>query len=530
MVRFKSTTMITLFLLVGACVSPMVTSQDSVISLRGSGSKAPCLELVMDLVQDRAQASTRLTYRQIDNITSAQNEFMESMVTGSIDFGSGNVPLSSEHYAALKEQGIDVLHFPHVLSPIGLYHNIPGIGKLNLTSCIISKIFRREIKSWRSRDILDQNPLLKGLKAAQISVVGHGPVSAVTRAYAEYLRMSCPEEWPEDLVGEDITWPDGVISCESDVGQCILENENSIGFMETADAPSDITEVPLRNQEGHFRTSIQSEELGGVAAAVSQNFPSNATEDFSTISLIYQSGPDTWPIVVMHYVYFARSMSQLTGTAQGLMLAFLRALYDPSYIRQCQVVLGMSTVPQQVRDLGLDGLELLLRSDSQATIWAFETEAGGLIPGDYVLSERRHSFAMQHHFELRSELDSLKSNTIADLEREIATLKSDNENLKVTVADLQNSLNDLKASPMYSPTVPSQPQTAPDGSNGSTNLRPSRSEALDDDTPIYIRDGLPIYTATQGQQLQAALVLAAMSFTFWAVYFVWKALRFFLKP
>lgn len=185
MVRFKSTTMITLFLLVGACVSPMVTSQDSVISLRGSGSKAPCLELVMDLVQDRAQASTRLTYRQIDNITSAQNEFMESMVTGSIDFGSGNVPLSSEHYATLKEQGIDVLHFPHVLSPIGLYHNIPGIGKLNLTSCIISKIFRREIKSWRSRDILDQNPLLKGLKAAQISVVGHGPVSAVTRAYAE---------------------------------------------------------------------------------------------------------------------------------------------------------------------------------------------------------------------------------------------------------------------------------------------------------------------------------------------------------
>ena len=166
-------------------MAPMATCQDSVVSLRGSGSKAPCVELVMDLVQDRAQASTRLTYRQIDNITSAQNEFMDSMVTGSIDFGSGNVPLSTQHYATLKEQGVDVLHFPHVLSPIGLYHNIPGIGRLNVTSCIISKIFRREITSWRYREILNQNPMLKGLEATQISVVGHGPVSAVTRAYTE---------------------------------------------------------------------------------------------------------------------------------------------------------------------------------------------------------------------------------------------------------------------------------------------------------------------------------------------------------
>ena len=345
----------------------------------------------------------------------------------------------------------------------------------------------------------------------------------------KYLRLSCPDEWPDDLVGEDITWPDGVMICDSDVGRCMSDYENSIGFMEAAHAPAYLTEVPLRNQEGHFRTSIQSGELGGVAGAVTQNLPSNLTEDFSTISLIYQPGPDTWPIVIMHYVYLALSMTHLTGTAQGFMLAFLRALYEPSYIRQCQVVLGMSTVPERVRDLGKDGLEMLFRANSQTTIWGFETEIGDLITGDYVLSERRHSFAMQHHFALQSELDSLKGDTIADLEREIATLKSDNENLKVTVADLQNSLNNLKASPMYSPTVPSQPQATPDGSNGSTNLRPSRSEALDDDTPIYIRDGLPIYTATQGQQLQAALVLAAMSFTFWAVYFVWKVLRFFLK-
>jgi PBP superfamily domain len=140
----------------------------------------------MDLVQDRAQLPTRLTYRQIDNITSAQDEFMDSItVTNSVDFGSGHVPLLTEHYSTLKEQGIDVLHFPHVLSAIGLYHAIPGIDQVNLTSCLISRILRREIKSWKNREILAQNPMLKDIAATHITVVRHGTASAVTKAYTE---------------------------------------------------------------------------------------------------------------------------------------------------------------------------------------------------------------------------------------------------------------------------------------------------------------------------------------------------------
>lgn len=182
----------TLFLLASVCLLS-ATCQDysAVVSLRGSGSAAPCLELIMDLIHDRAQLPTRLTYRQIDNITSAQDEFVESVVaTGGVDFGSGHVPLSTQHYSTLKEQGIDVLHFPHVLSAIGVYHAIPGIGQLNLTSCLISKIFRQEIKSWKNHEILDQNPMLANLEASHITVVRHGTASAVTKAYTEVCCIS----------------------------------------------------------------------------------------------------------------------------------------------------------------------------------------------------------------------------------------------------------------------------------------------------------------------------------------------------
>ena len=117
---------------------------------------------------------------------------------------------------------------------------------------------------------------------------------------------------------------------------------------------------------------------------------------------------------------------------------------------------------------------------------------------------------------------------ISDLEREITLLKSDNENLKIELRVLHSSLNDLKASPMYSLPLLLQPQAA---CEGSTNLRPGRFETMDDDTHIAIQDGgLSIYTVTQGRHLQAALVLAAMSFACWAVYCVWKIFYSFVMP
>ena len=187
--------------------------EDTVISLRGSGSAAPCLQVIMDLVQERAQLFTRLTFRQIDNITSAQEEFMDSITaTNTIDFGSGHAPLSTEHYSTLKEKGIDVFHFPHVLSAIGLYHAIPGIDQLNLTSCVISRIFRGEIKSWKSHEILQENPMLKHMSAARITVVRHGTASAVTKAYTEVGCIRC------------CTLMHCIVWCDNVLGHALISN------------------------------------------------------------------------------------------------------------------------------------------------------------------------------------------------------------------------------------------------------------------------------------------------------------------
>jgi ABC-type phosphate transport system substrate-binding protein len=172
------------------CLLSIATSQESMATIRGSGSSAPCVGLVMDLIQDRSQVPTRLTYREIDNATAAQAEFVTSIANGSIDFGAGHHPLDSVTYQTLTQQGVAVLQFPHILSPVGLYHNIPGIGKLNLTSCLIAKIFTRRIKSWKNRYIVEQNPSLKDLESHEITVIRSNSVSGVTRGFTE-VRFVC---------------------------------------------------------------------------------------------------------------------------------------------------------------------------------------------------------------------------------------------------------------------------------------------------------------------------------------------------
>jgi hypothetical protein len=64
----------------------------------------------MDLIQDRSQIPTRLTYREIENATAAQAEFLSSMTTtdGSIDFGAGHRPIDSANYQTLTDQGYTV--------------------------------------------------------------------------------------------------------------------------------------------------------------------------------------------------------------------------------------------------------------------------------------------------------------------------------------------------------------------------------------------------------------------------------------
>jgi hypothetical protein len=273
--------------------------------------------------------------------------------------------------------------------------------------------------------------------------------------------------------------------------------------------------------------------LNGILASVDQGITvMNATQDWSAAGNyypIYQPGPNTWPIVLLQQVYVMRDLSQMSSEAQGLLLAFLRALLEPSYIGQCQTTLSlmMMPVPDHIRSIGMDGLELLLRTNTQHTPWAFERQDGVLKPGDYVISERRQSFSFRNSAAVQQKLTYI-TNKLRTMEEEIAILRKNNEDLNTVLQDLraallvQPSSSSSSSSLVYPLSMAPALQPARDSRKGepTTNVN-----SLDDDTPLYIRSGLPVFGAVEDQQLHTALVLGSISFTFWSIFFVWKIWR-----
>ena len=119
----------------------------------------------MDLMMDRAKLPLRMSYRAVGSST-GQAEFKGGdNFAPNNDFGSGDIPISTEDYNALTAAGVEFVHLPIVLGAISLFHSVPNVSTvpgqgLNLTACVIARIFKREITTWDHEDVQAMNPNL----------------------------------------------------------------------------------------------------------------------------------------------------------------------------------------------------------------------------------------------------------------------------------------------------------------------------------------------------------------------------------
>jgi ABC-type phosphate transport system substrate-binding protein len=158
---------IPLLLLVTALPTTKANHTSSILSLHGSGTTNPskCLWAILDQFMDRIKVPTRLTYRAVGSIT-GQEEFKgdnSNFNNSLIDFGSGDIPFSTEDYNNLTNAGVEIVHLPILFGAISFFHSVPGITEelgdgLQLDSCLLAKIFRRNITNWGDDEILALNP------------------------------------------------------------------------------------------------------------------------------------------------------------------------------------------------------------------------------------------------------------------------------------------------------------------------------------------------------------------------------------
>lgn len=391
----------------------LVRAHDDVVQLHGSGTTNPskCYWKLMDQMMARSKVPLRMTYRAVGSSTGifefvGVNHTADFAYKAYNDFGSGDIPVPSDDYEALRARGSEVVHFPFVLGAISLFHSIPGFSNdddngLNLTSCDIAKIFKREILYWDDDAIQKDNPNLKvPYKNYPIKVAHRRKGSSSTASFTEYLHLTCPEEWPAESVGSKITWNEDTMTCEGSGGMtnCIRDYEGTIGYIDSGHGHSEnLVEIELRNLEGKFLNSKQAGDSGIKRAALEALdegiVPSRSDADHGAVKLLNKPGANTWPMVAMTYVFVRRDLTTVIehGEAQTLLKYFLRSLYDPDTIAQCAEY-GFTPVPGRVRDIALEGIASLI-TENGAEEWTTEIDtAAGAGQSDFVFSVKRRSF------------------------------------------------------------------------------------------------------------------------------------------
>lgn len=124
--------------------------------------------------------------------------------TPNTHFGSGDIPIGEEDFTNLNSNTSGMLHIPFVLGSISVFHSVPGVpdgvGGLNLTECLLARIFNRDIKVWNHPDIVEFNENLNLPYANYpINVARRVEGSSSTSSLTSYLRASCPSYWTEEM-------------------------------------------------------------------------------------------------------------------------------------------------------------------------------------------------------------------------------------------------------------------------------------------------------------------------------------------
>lgn len=138
----------------------------------------------MEQFMARSLNPLRMTYRAVGSTTGIEEFVSDLLVT---DFGSGDLPLNSTHYEAMAG---DVIHLPVLLGAVSFFHSVPNTPNLNLTGCLLARIFARKITTWDHEDIKAKNPnLILDPESVDITVVhrvkGSSSTDSITKVRIE---------------------------------------------------------------------------------------------------------------------------------------------------------------------------------------------------------------------------------------------------------------------------------------------------------------------------------------------------------
>jgi len=441
---------------------PGTPAATGVVNLQGAGTSNPSKFFWdrMGTIEDRAKIPVNLGYRAVGSST-GYKEFtgidLGSSPYPNADpyvaknhFGSGDIPIPGSYYDALQQNSNrSIMQLPFVAGGIAIFYNDDGgnIPQLQLTACVLAKIFDGQITTWDHADIQALNTAAT-LPTTDITVVHRALGSSSTAGTTEYLvktttEYNCQDSWTLGS-GSTVSWPSGMSHRAAEgsggVTAAILETPGAIGYLDSGHGyDAGFAEIALQNEDGVFLRANEANIGIATEIAITNNvFPTDPTATWEDVNLYNLPGATTWPITMVSYFYLDQDWSTMDGEVAGLLMYFLKSCLSTDGQALASSSYGFSEVPQSLINFDLAALATItLPTDYKE----FTEEASTQIiqgAGDYVISVKRktaHSLSLGG---LEGELESLGVDTLAQelasLEARLASVETDMENRETVSA------------------------------------------------------------------------------------------------
>jgi len=399
-----------------------------IVPLHGSGTTNPknMFAKAMKLMEHRARVPLLLTYRAVGSST-GQKEFVGNAASGFKSynhFGAGDIPMSETNYQTLmgRVPAEEMVHLPFALGAIGIFHSIPagdlGNAELKLDTCTLAKIFSGLITEWDHADIVAQNPGMSVPAGTKIQV-GHRTLgSSSTGGLAGYLSKKCSSsEWLLGT-GSKLGWPDDKDNFKAVQGSPgmqahIKDTPYSLGYLDAGHGHDfGFGEVALTNKDGQTRTSKASIALGGVASAGAEGvkanaFPASASADWSDVNLYDMPGANTWPIVLVSYMYVKKSQASTNPKTAAALKAFISVIIN-NQESLCEEF-GFTAPSEALRNLAVAAASTIVYpAGMQEFTFETDTQAYDGMKTN-VISKKRHSFDDYERSVMKSDIASMKA-------------------------------------------------------------------------------------------------------------------------
>uniref|UniRef100_A0A061RD09 Phosphate abc transporter substrate-binding protein n=1 Tax=Tetraselmis sp. GSL018 TaxID=582737 RepID=A0A061RD09_9CHLO len=368
-----------------------------VLTLSGSGTTNPSKLLwrVFDRVEQRAGRPVRVTYRAVGSGTGIK-EFVgrDNQFESLTNFASADIPLPSEDLEELANSGNTALQIPFVLGAVSFFHTLSAGTALQLSPCLLARIFSGKVTTWDDPEILAENPSIEVDPSTRITVIRRSDGSSSTSAVTAYLNKACPGEWDNDNVGKEVTWFDGTVAAAGSGGVTAELESTPFGIAYLSSGYGHgvgLKEVKIQNRDGNYLAWPEA----NVSAALLEveGFPENLTEDMSGVDLTHLPGPKTWPMTQLSYLFVREDQTELTETGPFLK-AVIEMLLSPEVQENVFPEYGFSALPQRIIDIARTNLDEKMALAEGADEWLAETD--DVLPLGQtanVISAKRRSWA-----------------------------------------------------------------------------------------------------------------------------------------